>query len=92
MPGVREAALSGALPEDARLTASIFTDSFTYPSVNVIARVPGRDPKLREEHVLFSAHQDHDGERYSVVQFCHPTPWTILAPLPSTVTTCMRLG
>ncbi len=27
-----------------------------------------------------------DGERYSVVQFCHPTPWTILAPLPSTVT------
>ena len=28
----------------------------------------------------------HDGERYSVVQFCHPTPWTILAPIPSTVT------
>ncbi len=27
-----------------------------------------------------------DGERYSVVQFCHPTPWTILAPLPSCVT------
>ncbi len=26
-----------------------------------------------------------DGERYSVVQFCHPTPWTILAPLPSCV-------
>ncbi len=21
------------------------------------------------------------GERYSVVQFCHPTPWTVLAPL-----------
>lgn len=28
---------------------------------------------------------DHDGERYSVVQFCHPTPWTILSPLPSCV-------
>ncbi|MDZ7676295.1 MAG: 2-oxoglutarate and iron-dependent oxygenase domain-containing protein [Acidimicrobiales bacterium] len=27
-----------------------------------------------------------DVERYSVVQFCHPTPWTILAPLPSCVT------
>jgi isopenicillin N synthase-like dioxygenase len=25
----------------------------------------------------------HPGERYSVVQFCHPTPWTILSPLPS---------
>ena len=26
------------------------------------------------------------GERYSVVQFCHPTPWTILQPLPSCCT------
>ena len=31
------------------------------------------------------ADPDHHGERYSVVQFCHPTPWTILAPLPSCV-------
>ncbi len=26
------------------------------------------------------------GDRYSVVQFAHPTPWTILTPMPSTVT------
>ncbi len=26
------------------------------------------------------------GDRYSVVQFCHPTPWTILSPLHSCVT------
>lgn len=26
------------------------------------------------------------GERLSVVQFCHPTPWTILSPIPSCVT------
>ncbi|MHC4937354.1 MAG: isopenicillin N synthase family dioxygenase [Planctomycetota bacterium] len=25
------------------------------------------------------------GERYSVVQFCHPAPWTILSPLPTCV-------
>ena len=25
------------------------------------------------------------GDRYSVVQFCHPTPWTVLAPVPSCV-------
>jgi hypothetical protein len=63
---VRESAL-GAMPAaGARLTASIFTDSFTYPSVNVVAKVPGRDPKLKDEYVLFSAHQDHDGERYTV--------------------------
>ncbi|MDQ2647918.1 MAG: isopenicillin N synthase family oxygenase [Actinomycetota bacterium] len=29
---------------------------------------------------------DQPGERYSVVQFCHPTPWTVLAPLPSCCT------
>jgi hypothetical protein len=63
---VRESALGDALPADARLTASIFTDSFTYPSVNVIAKAPGRDPALAGEYVLFSAHQDHDGERYTV--------------------------
>ncbi|MEY4340194.1 MAG: hypothetical protein RLZ14_2044, partial [Actinomycetota bacterium] len=27
-----------------------------------------------------------DGERYSVVQFCHPTPWTLLTPLASCIT------
>ncbi|MGA0878695.1 MAG: isopenicillin N synthase family dioxygenase [Ilumatobacteraceae bacterium] len=24
-----------------------------------------------------------EGERYSVVQFCHPRPWTMLAPVPA---------
>ncbi|NCX60307.1 MAG: isopenicillin N synthase family oxygenase [Actinobacteria bacterium] len=28
----------------------------------------------------------YDGERYSIVQFCHPRPSTLLAPLPSCVT------
>jgi hypothetical protein len=63
---VRESALGGALATDARLVASIFTDSFQYPSVNVVAKVPGRDAKLAAEYVLFSAHQDHDGVRYAV--------------------------
>ena len=27
-----------------------------------------------------------DGERYSIVQFCHPRPSTLLAPLPTCVT------
>ena len=27
-----------------------------------------------------------EGDRYSVVQFCHPTPWTILSPVASCVT------
>ncbi len=28
----------------------------------------------------------YTGQRYSVVQFCHPTPWTLLNPLSSCVT------
>lgn len=63
---VRESALAGPLKTGARLVAAISTDSFTYPSVNVIAKVPGRDPRLAGEYVLFSAHQDHDGERFAV--------------------------
>jgi isopenicillin N synthase-like dioxygenase len=31
------------------------------------------------------ADPDDPGERVSVVQFCHPTPWTVLAPLPSCI-------
>jgi isopenicillin N synthase-like dioxygenase len=28
----------------------------------------------------------YSGQRYSVVQFCHPTPWTLLTPLASCIT------
>jgi Zn-dependent M28 family amino/carboxypeptidase len=41
-------------------------DRFVYPSVNVVARVRGTDPALRDEHVLYSAHQDHDGVRHPI--------------------------
>jgi isopenicillin N synthase-like dioxygenase len=32
------------------------------------------------------ADPDYGGERYSVVQFCHPRPWTVLQPVPSCIT------
>ncbi len=32
------------------------------------------------------ADPDQPGERYSVVQFAHPTPWTILSPVPTCIT------
>ncbi|MEJ7720086.1 MAG: 2-oxoglutarate and iron-dependent oxygenase domain-containing protein [Ilumatobacteraceae bacterium] len=32
------------------------------------------------------AAQGYEGERYSVVQFCHPRPWTVLSPVPSCCT------
>jgi hypothetical protein len=51
-----------AQPMDIRLRA----ESFESPSVNIIGIVRGTDPKLRDEYVLFSSHQDHDGVRYTV--------------------------
>ena len=47
-------------------TIRLQQDSYTYPSVNIVARVRGTDARLRDEHVLFSTHQDHDGVRYDV--------------------------
>ncbi len=32
------------------------------------------------------AESGQSGDRYSVVQFCHPTPWTILSPVATCVT------
>jgi Zn-dependent M28 family amino/carboxypeptidase len=63
---VRESALAGPVKADARLVANITIDRFQYPSVNIVAKVPGRDERLKDQYVLFSAHQDHDGERYPV--------------------------
>jgi hypothetical protein len=41
-------------------------ESFESPSVNIIGEVRGTDPKLRQEYVIFSSHQDHDGVRFPV--------------------------
>jgi len=44
-----------------RLRATISSESFIYPSSNIVAVVPGTDPVLKDEYVLFSAHHDHLG-------------------------------
>jgi len=49
--------------EGALLTANIVVESFEYPSVNVVAKIDGTDPVLKQEYVLFSSHNDHDGVR-----------------------------
>ena len=42
------------------------SESFDAPSVNIIGVVRGTDPALRNEYVVFSSHQDHDGVRFTV--------------------------
>jgi hypothetical protein len=57
----------GALRSDGQIAdIRIRSESFEYPSANVIGFVRGTDPALRDEYVLFSSHQDHDGVRYPV--------------------------
>ncbi len=41
-------------------------ERFETPSCNVVAIIRGTDPKLRDEYVLYSSHQDHDGVRYII--------------------------
>jgi hypothetical protein len=61
----RVARPGAAAQPGTRLVARLQAESFVYPSVNVVAKVPGRDPAARGEYVLFSGHQDHDGVRYA---------------------------
>lgn len=63
---VRHDALESTKTAGAKLTANIVSESFYYPSGNVIGIVKGTDPRLAHEYVLYSGHQDHDGTRYVV--------------------------
>jgi len=55
------------LPESAKdwvqqagqqLVVDLKAETFQYPSVNIVAKVPGTDAQLKKENVLFSTHQD----------------------------------
>ncbi|AWK06655.1 peptidase M28 [Flavobacterium crocinum] len=45
------------------LSAEVVSETYKYPSVNVVGKIEGTDSKLKNEYVLFSGHQDHDGVR-----------------------------
>ncbi|WET04722.1 M28 family peptidase [Flavobacterium sp. YJ01] len=45
------------------LSAEVVSETYKYPSVNVVGTITGTDAKLKNEYVLFSGHQDHDGVR-----------------------------
>jgi hypothetical protein len=50
-----------AVSRGQHIRATISSESFIYPSSNIVAVVPGTDPALANEYVLFSAHHDHLG-------------------------------
>jgi len=62
----RSSALQALQAPGETARVQLISDRFVYPSVNVVAKVPGTDPALRNEYVLYSAHQDHDGVRHVI--------------------------
>lgn len=49
-----------------KIKINLITETYKYPSVNIIGKIEGTDPKLKNEYVLISGHQDHDGIRQPV--------------------------
>ena len=47
----------------AFINANIEVDKYSYPSVNIIGKINGTDPKLKDEFLLYSGHQDAHGIR-----------------------------
>ena len=62
---VVRAGLKGALEAATQGVLDLHTESFVFPSVNVVGRLPGTNRKSGEV-VLFSSHQDHDGVRQPI--------------------------
>ena len=60
------AAMAATLQQGAEAALSIRLERFETPSVNVIGRLRGTDPVLRDEYLLYSSHQDANGVRLLV--------------------------
>ena len=63
---VHRSALESLRASGKPVEIHLHQESFETPSVNIIGEVRGTDPRLRDEYVVFSSHQDHDGVRYTV--------------------------
>lgn len=63
---LRRSALDAVRADGQTADIRVAVESFESPSVNIIGEVRGTDPTLRNEYVVFSSHQDHDGVRFPV--------------------------
>jgi len=49
------------VPLGVKLSGTIASKLRSFNTTNVVAKLPGSDPKLRDEAILYSAHHDHLG-------------------------------
>ena len=63
---VRRASLAQLRTDGQVVSIKLGVEQFETPSVNIIGVVPGTDATLKNEYVVFSSHQDHDGVRFVV--------------------------
>jgi hypothetical protein len=56
----------GQLKGNPKIALNLTSETYKFPSVNVIGKIEGTDPKLKNEYVLLSGHTDHDGIRQPV--------------------------
>jgi hypothetical protein len=71
-------------PEEIQFTIHTRVREFDRITVpNVIGIIPGSDPVLRNEYVIFSAHMDHVGTAGDGVGGCRAMPATETAPADS---------
>ena len=60
--------MNATLMKGALIKASIIIKHYEYPSVNIIGKIEGTDPKLKDEYLLYSGHQDAHGVRNAINQ------------------------
>jgi len=60
------ASMRETLQRQPQAELAVRLERFTTPSVNVIGIVRGTDPRLRNEYVIFSSHQDANGVRVTL--------------------------
>ncbi len=63
---VRGSAAAAVRRPGAAVQVDIRIERFDTPSTNVVGLIRGTDPALRDEVLLFSSHQDHDGVRFTI--------------------------
>lgn len=60
------ARMAARLQQAPAFELQIRLERFETPSTNIVGVIRGTDATLRNEYVLYSSHQDHDGVRYLI--------------------------